>query len=185
MLIALGCLAIWLLPEDVQQLLVYNRSELVAGEWWRLWSAHLTHYNASQLMADSGLVALLGVVASRYGSAWRLCIALIVAMPLMSLLLFWLVPDMMLYRGASGLAALLWLLVGLQLISKAASGSRQFWIGVLFLLFLVVKVTGEAFALFPAFSDLPAGVVVAWQMHLFGMMMGVLIFLGCLRFEEQ
>ena len=170
--VALLCWAVWFLPDSWLAVLVYEREAIAAGEWWRLWTGHLTHYTLSQLIADSGLVALLGLVVQRFISPALLSLSIVIALPLMSLLLFWLLPELASYRGASGLAAMLWLLAGLQMILSARPGSTQFWLGVLFLMILAGKLIGEAFALFPAFSDLPAGVVVVWQVHLFGTVIG-------------
>ncbi|NWF37830.1 hypothetical protein F3F96_01560 [Mariprofundus sp. NF] len=183
--VALLCWLVWFLPEAYQAALVYDSNAAVAGEWWRLWSGHLTHYTLSQLIADSGLVALLGLVLHRVISPYLFAISIIVALPLISLLLLWLVPEMNSYRGASGLAAMLWFMVGLHLIVQAKSGSVPIWIGPLFILLLIAKVAGEALALFPALSELPAGVVVAWQVHLFGMVIGLMVYLLCVRKQSD
>jgi len=181
LVIALLCWLIWFLPDNYQTLLVYQSDAIMTGEWWRLWSGHLTHYTLSQLIADSTLVALLGFVLKPFIRPRQLTAAIIAVLPLLSLLLLWLVPEINIYRGASGLAAMLWLMVGLQLITSADVGSSLFWIGLLFILLLVAKVAGEALALFSAISDLPAGIVVAWQVHLFGMVMGLIVYLLCVR----
>lgn len=178
---ALLCWLVWFLPEAYQAALVYDANAVVAGEWWRLWSGHLTHYTLSQLVADSGLVALLGLVLHRFFRPSLFAASIIVALPLISLLLIWLVPEMNSYRGASGLAAMLWFMAGLHLSLQAKSGVVPLWIGPLFILLLIAKVTGEALALFPALSELPAGVVVAWQVHLFGMVIGLVVYLLCVR----
>jgi len=181
LVVALLCWLIWFLPDSYQLDLVYQSDAIVAGEWWRLWSGHLAHYTLSQLIADSTLVALMGLVLQRFIKPWQLIAAIIVVLPLLSLLLLWLVPEINTYRGASGLAAMLWLMVGLQLIASADAGSSPFWIGLLFILLLVAKVAGEALGMFSAVSELPAGIVVAWQVHLFGMVMGLIVYLLCLR----
>lgn len=179
--VALLCWLVWFLPDFYQAELVYDSNAVVAGEWWRLWSGHLAHFTLSQLIADSGLVLLLGLALQRFITPSRFAILIIVALPLMSLLLLWLVPEMSSYRGASGLAAMLWLMVGLHLSLQAKTGSTPIWIGPLFILLLIGKVAGEALSLFPSLSELPAGVVVAWQVHLFGMVIGLLGYLLCVR----
>lgn len=164
------------MPTPYSDLLVFERNALLDGEWWRLWSGHLTHFTWVQLLADSGVVAILGYFTQRYLKSAFLMFSLLLAMPVISGLLLWLIPDMNDYRGASAIGALMWVLAGCVFLAECKLFSPHFWLGCLFLLALIIKIAGEALSLLPSLSPLPQGVQVVWQSHLFGAVTGFVLF---------
>lgn len=156
--------------------MVFERDALIEGEWWRLWTAHLTHFTLSQLIVDSGIIAILGYVVQRYLKSVYLLTSILLSMPVISGLIFWLVPDLSVYRGASAIGAMLWMLASTHFLYECKMYSVNFWLGVLFLLALPLKISGEALSLLPVISELNHGVQIAWQAHLFGALTGIVIF---------
>lgn len=174
---ALICWWVWFLPAQFVDLLTFDRGALLNGEWWRLWSAHFTHYTLMQMAADTGVVVVLGFVIRSRISGTFLTVCVLVAMPVISGLMLWLAPEMNSYRGASAVASLMWALGGSLFLAECRPFSARFWMGLLFLLLLAIKIVGEGLALLPPLTELPDGVRVAWQGHLFGAVAGFLIFL--------
>lgn len=41
-------------------LLIYDRSAIAHGEWWRIWTGHLVHFGWPHFIADTGLFVILG-----------------------------------------------------------------------------------------------------------------------------
>jgi len=41
----------------------FEQEAIMQGEWWRLWTAHFTHFKHSQLFINS---AVMGIIARRF-----------------------------------------------------------------------------------------------------------------------
>lgn len=133
---------------------LYDRTAILRGEWWRLWTGHWVHFSASHLAWN--LVVLLGA------GAWlerlnpgRLIRYTFVGAPLISLGLLVLGPAMQVYGGLSGLATgVIVLLAFTQLAAHRPDRSR--WIAVLAL--VVLKIAYDAGHAAPLLSrfDSPA-----------------------------
>ncbi|HKI62511.1 MAG TPA: rhombosortase [Mariprofundaceae bacterium] len=169
---ALICWIVWFLPDTTSSTLAFDRQAIVAGQLWRLWTCHVTHFSWQQLSIDSSVVAILGYTVQRHMKAMHLMALFTLALPLVSLAIFWLVPDMLHYRGASGIGAMLWMMAACQMLLQSRRYSAYFWLGIIFLTLLFAKLIGEAFLGMQAVSALPGNVQVAWQAHLFGAIIG-------------
>lgn len=116
--------------------LQYDRGALLRGEWWRVLSAHLTHFDANHLVWDTGVLLLLGWVCECESRA-RTTAALSLSAPAIAAALWWWQPEFAVYRGLSGLdSALFGLLAGTllhrpQIIARIA--------GLLALLVVCIK----------------------------------------------
>lgn len=158
-------------PESWRSALEYDRHALAAGEVWRIWTGHLVHFSARHAVVDlATLAALAWAVEMRCGH--RVAAGLLLcAPPLLSLALFFCVPELAVYRGASGLCVV----YGSALALALWSGSRRMRASVLLVAALFVLKTGfEAIGSPADFSGLGDGVRVAWQAHVFGALIGVL-----------
>ncbi len=120
--------------------LPYVRERVLAGEWWRMWSAHLVHFGPGHL----GWNLLVFVPASAWAerlAPGRTRLLLALAPGFIGLALVAFDPTLTRYAGLSGLAAsALALLAFLHL--RARDADRWFWGGVLGL--LLVKIAAEA-----------------------------------------
>lgn len=165
--LALLCLIPLLLPDAGQSGLEYRREELLAGEIWRLWSGHLVHFSALHALQDGLAGILLTFSLLHWWNGRCLLLRLLVLAPLISLVLLLGVPDMAIYRGASGLdMALLGML--LRLLATTRPDWRPGLIGIALLLGGKMLLDAQG----GIWSSLPPGVEVAWQAHGAGLLLG-------------
>ena len=122
------------------ELLIYDRTLLLQGQWWRGWTGHVVHFGRSHLFWD--LVVLLPAGCWLEFLWPRLTRWFYVGCPLViSAALFVFEPALQRYAGLSGLATgVMVLLAGLQL-RFGRDGRRWLWLGVLAL--VAVKIGHE------------------------------------------
>ncbi|MBC7367864.1 MAG: rhombosortase [Undibacterium sp.] len=140
--------------------LLYERTGILRGEYWRLWTGHLVHFGPSHLVWNLLIFALAAVWAERLAPV-RTRILLAVAPGVIGLALLALDPALQTYAGLSGVvAAALAFLAFTQLTPPALAGppvtiparpsDRWFWRGVLALILL--KIAAEFAAEQPLFA---------------------------------
>lgn len=88
-------------------------------EPWRLWTGHLVHYGWGHGLANLAAMAVPWILVSRRDRS-QLLLVVGVAAPLLSLLLLPTLGGGQ-YRGASGLACVLWAWAGLRLAGRRES----------------------------------------------------------------
>ncbi len=137
------------------------RDAVNAGEWWRLWSAHLVHTDSQHLGWNLGLLLVLGTVAHRAKMVRATLIYLLFSMPLISLGLLVLYPELQWYAGLSGVLHGLIALILLARFHPAA------WLG---LGLLATKLTLEQANLWPAPTT---GYSVVSEAHVLGFLCGM------------
>ena len=151
LLFAVPAVLITLLPATHGALL-YDRSAILRGEWWRLWTGHWVHFSASHLFWNL-LVALAAgtwLESLQPGRLWRY---LLVAAPMVSGMLLGWEPAMQTYGGLSGLATGGVVLLALEQISGRDAG-RHWWWGLLVLIAAKIAFEiGAPAALFSRFAD--------------------------------
>jgi rhomboid family GlyGly-CTERM serine protease len=164
LLVAGAALAVFVLPALADPLL-YRRSELAAGQLWRLWTGHLIHFGWQHLAADLAVFLTAGiwieVIAPRTTRAF---LALTPAAT--SGLLFFADPQLTFYGGLSGIAVGLLVLLALVQLRRDIAAPRWLWPAVLAL--VVGKVALEAFTNTPLVSDFAADIKVSSLAHLGG-----------------
>ena len=94
--------------------LVLERSAVLHGELWRLWTGHLVHDHVAHALWNLAAVAALGSCLERRHPA-RFALSLLVAAPLSAAAVVVLRPDLASYQGASALASALYVLGALAL----------------------------------------------------------------------
>jgi len=173
---ALLCWVAWYLSPHHIALLEFDRQAIAAGEWWRLWSAHLIPFNYSQLLLNSGILALMGFLLARFTKSWQLLMSLLIAMPMMTGLLLLLIPDLKEYRGAIGVAAMMLIMAIWFLIIESKRFSLGYWIGVLMLFLFVAKLGLETWMIvLPTHSHVKQPHVL-WLVQCFGVLLGLAFF---------
>jgi rhomboid family GlyGly-CTERM serine protease len=147
----------------------YDRSAILSGEIWRLWTGHWVHFSNRQSLLDVSLLFLVGMLAEREFGARLTASVLWLGMPVISLGLLLVAPDLLEYRGASGLAVLLaW-------FAASAVWHRQarLRMGLAALGFVwIVKTMIDAAGWVSDVVSLPVHVRVAWQAHVLGAVIG-------------
>jgi rhomboid family GlyGly-CTERM serine protease len=163
------CLLLACLGEPVASALAWDRSAILQGQVWRLWTGHLVHVSGSHAGADVLALFATGSLAEPLLGARRFALTLLGGAALVSLGLLAFAPALAEYRGASGLATLTAVLAG-ALAWRSHPRLRPV-LGCA-VVALALKTLWEAGAHAAALADLPAGVAVSWQAHLLSALLG-------------
>jgi len=99
--------------------LLYDRTALARGEWWRIWTGHLVHFGWPHWFADAGLFFILGWLLEARHPRFSYT-ALAVMPPFITAVIWWGEPTMLRYGGLSALN------LGL-LLYLAAQGWQRNW----------------------------------------------------------
>jgi rhomboid family GlyGly-CTERM serine protease len=181
--VASASLAVAVIP-GAGELLQYERATVESGEYWRLLSSQLAHWTPRMATADLLVLLITGTwleSRSRRLVAWTiLATALLVGVTVHT----WL-PELMLYRGSSGIASGLFVAVALDVLG---SPSRP-WLRHLALVSLLVfgaktaweAATGAALVAGP----LPQGVLAIPTVHLVGALAGIVCFMFVSRRDTR
>jgi rhomboid family GlyGly-CTERM serine protease len=173
--LALACIALAcgaaMLGNTAADALAYDRQAILSGQIWRLWSGHLVHYSPRHALTDAGVLFLIGLVLEPLVGTRRLCLALGLCASLIALALLACMPNLLQYRGLSGLDMMMAVMALIALWrSDGLSGSWLVVLGAAMLL----KTVCEAGGLSPGEATLPQGVVVVWQAHALGAACGII-----------
>ena len=134
-------LAVLLLPllggEALQELWRYERSSMVAGQWWRWGTAHITHLDAGHALLNCTGLALLWALFARSYRPWQWAVA--VALILLTIDAgFWFIStQLQWYVGASAL------LHGAFAAGCVAMIRQQDRLGTVAIIVLVAKLAWE------------------------------------------
>ncbi|MCU7904876.1 MAG: rhombosortase [Candidatus Thiodiazotropha sp. (ex Epidulcina cf. delphinae)] len=167
--ISLACLLFGLLPTSLVDSLQYHRTEIAAGEWWRLITGHLTHLGWGHLLMNlAGLWLIWGLFPGQYPA--HRCIYRPALLMLGASLGLWLFsPEVVWYKGLSGMlhGLLCW-----ALLRRIRFQPAPF---ILILAFLWVKLAWEQwFGPIPGSESLASGQVIV-DAHLYGAVSGILL----------
>jgi rhomboid family GlyGly-CTERM serine protease len=101
LLISLLAVLAWACPllTDAMQL---DYTLVAGGQWWRIWTGHLTHYDGGHLAWDLLMFAVLAAACEREHPRW-FAIFLIMLMAGVTVVIAIGCPDVRVYRGLSGL----------------------------------------------------------------------------------
>ena len=157
LLLTLTALAVYAVPSLLNRL-QFERTDIAAGQWWRLLTCHFTHWSLDHLFWDLLVFAVLGVICERINRACMLaCLALSSAA--ISIAVWWLAPELSHYRGLSGLDSAFFTLL-VSMIARTAITEKR-WGGlampVLMLVLFGAKVFYEAASGATIFADHTAG----------------------------
>lgn len=166
--LAMACLTGALLPESWSGRISLQAAAVGAGEWWRLWTGHFSHYSPWHGMVNAAVILILASLLSRPFSTRGSAFWLLLALPGLSLAILAISPGQVEYRGASGIASALLLMV---LVRQRRTAPRALAVlGALWLFKLGADIAG----LSGPWNALPSGVVLSWQAHVSGIGIGLL-----------
>jgi len=148
------------------------------GEWWRLWTAHFTHFKHSQLLINGSIMAVMGMIAGRFAKIWQLLLCFIIAMPIITGLLLLTSPHLLFYRGACGITAMMWMIATWFLIVESKPFSLGCWLGIVFLLLFIAKAGLEGLLLLSPSAHHSSSLNITWLIQFFGAMVGLAFFNG-------
>jgi rhomboid family GlyGly-CTERM serine protease len=149
--------------------LQFDREALAAGQWWRLVTAHLTHFDANHLAWDVGMLVALGAVCEAI-SRRGVMIALGLASVAITAAVWAWQPHFETYRGLSGLDCALFGLFATWLIRQPSRQSA--WLGIIALLGVGAKSAFEINTGTPMFAS-GSGYSPVPLAHLVGAISGI------------
>lgn len=181
LVIVLAVLAVFAGGEVVQSLLQYDAAAIRSGQWWRLFTQHLTHWDGSHLFWDSVAFLVLGVACElRHRTRFLVCLAL--SAPLISLTLLANLPWLYLCRGLSGLDSALFAVVVWQTaVENTREGGakpdarRVLVAGIAALLFVGKCLYEQRTGAMLFVNNSPDGPVVVYLAHLAGFACGLAV----------
>ncbi len=181
LVIVLAVLAIFAGGEAIQSPLQYDAEAIRSGQWWRLFTQHLTHWDSSHLFWDSVAFLVLGAACElRHRARFLACLAL--SAPLISLALLANLPWLYLCRGLSGLDSALFAVVVWQIAventreDEAKPDVRRVLVGGIAALLFVGKCLYEQRTGTMLFvNNAPDGPVVVYLAHLAGFACGLAV----------
>ena len=109
------------LSSQVTSLMQFDRSAIMQGEIWRIFTGHMTHWSLSHLFWDILVFLVLAGLIERF-SRRRFLACFASASLMISLLVFAFLPEMAFYRGLSGIDSGLFMMLLVMLYHKNASG---------------------------------------------------------------
>jgi len=175
-LFAALCWAVWQLSPHNVSMLAFEKEAIVHGEWWRLWTSHVTHFTYSQLVVNSTVMVVMGLLAGRFAKNWQIILSFLVAMPIMTGLLLVTTPYLQFYRGASGISAMMWMIAVWFMIVESKRFSLGYWLGLFFLLLFIAKFGMEGLALLSPSSRHASGLNISWLVQFYGTLAGLAFF---------
>jgi rhomboid family GlyGly-CTERM serine protease len=182
--IALTVVVVHFVPAAAQWL-QYDRQVLLAGQWWRFLTGHLVHWNTEHLVWDLLMFVVLGYLIERQ-SRCRLLGLLLGSATAISSYVWCVRPDVVTYRGLSGIDTALFVYLAAMLVVDAVQ-NRQLGRGLaagMLLASLASKLFFESATGGTLFvNSNAAGFGVLIEAHLLGALVGVLVVgLCCRRF---
>ena len=151
--------------------LQYDRVQVTAGELWLLLSGQLAHWTLRMALVDLGVLLVLGAWLEARGERGEMVVALALGAVFTAVAVHALSPDLLFYRGSSGLASALFVLTALR-IARSSGGTERSLALLALALFLAKagweSLTGQALFAGP----LAPGVRVVPLVHLLGGLAG-------------
>jgi len=171
--LALAALAVHAWPA-LGSLLEYDRAGLAQGELWRLVTCHFTHWSWEHALLDALVLAVVGgVYALRGGQRLLPCIA--AAAVVIPSALWLVVPEMVRYRGLSGIDAAVTALLAVAMI-RSSRRPVDLLSSLLAVAGLAAKICFELWSGQAAFVDsTAAGFVPVPLAHLLGGVTGAVV----------
>ena len=172
---ALGLLALQGYPQWLQ----YDRQQLLSGELWRVWTAHIVHTNLAHFALNTAAALLIYRFFFRAISLRALWVSALLFSALISAGLFLFLPALDWYNGLSGL---LHAMVAYFSIRLAAAGAGVYW---LWLCALWLKVAIEWLGHSPVYASLGGDMNVITEAHLAGAVTGTVAGLVVWFFRQR
>lgn len=169
-LAAVCCAVVWWVPDWTAAGLAYDRHALQGGQFWRAWTGHLVHFGWPHALVDGMVLLVATAVVAHYRGWCVTALAWLAGAPLVSLGLLATLPELQVYRGASGMATMMGTAAAC-LLWRAEPRSR----GMIALLAtgVAIKLLLDANGAMPASTTLPEDIRVVWQAHALGAILGV------------
>jgi rhomboid family GlyGly-CTERM serine protease len=113
--------------------LLYDRSTLVQHEWWRFITSHWVHLSTDHLFWSAATFLVLGSLCEIMNPKRSYAVISISAISIPAVI-WWGMPDLLIYGGLSGLDCALYALLMVLLIKREIRSRSWVWIAVFSLL---------------------------------------------------
>ncbi len=158
----------------MREALEYHRDGVAAGELWRLLTGQLVHWSTPMLMADFAVLLVAGFLLART-SPRVLIFCVPISAAAVGAAVHFLSPELIRYRGSSGIASALVIACALDLVHAGGASRRA---GIAASAFFGGKLAYEvATGTSISSGTLPPGVTVAPVAHLAGAASGAVAWL--------
>ena len=180
--IVIGTIITYLSPA-LTSILVYDRTAISNGEFWRLLSGHMVHFNVSHLVYNlTAFILTAWILEAKAGRVHFSLVCTFITLAI-SVFLLNLKPKMIEYGGLSGLVCGLFVYLGL--IEMGTRGPwRMLWLVALLIIPLKIVVeshTGKSVLPYPeSLSFVPV-----WEGHAIGSLSALFAFLAQKLFENK
>jgi rhomboid family GlyGly-CTERM serine protease len=166
-------LSAFIFDAQISDLLIYNRSLITAGEYWRIISGHFFHSNANHFLLNTAAVALLWALHGQYYSYKNYLLVFLTSAIVCSLGIYWFSVNIELYVGLSGV------LHGFFVWGALIDLKHKEKTGYLLLIGVMAKIIHEQVYGASADVEILIGASVATDAHLYGAIGGMLAFIWC------
>ena len=166
-------LSAFIFDAQISDLLIYNRSLITAGEYWRIISGHFFHSNANHFLLNTAAVALLWALHGQYYSYKNYLSVFLTSAIVCSLGMYWFSVNIELYVGLSGV------LHGFFVWGALMDIKHKEKTGYLLLIGVIAKIIHEQIYGASADVEILIGASVATDAHLYGAIGGLLAFIWC------
>jgi rhomboid family GlyGly-CTERM serine protease len=174
---AIALLAVLAFALGASSWIQFDRGGIAGGQFWRLFTGHLAHWNIDHVLWDTVAFVALGVLCERIHRRRFLYCTLGAAVAI-SAAVWCLLPSMSLYRGLSGIDSALFALLAVQVLRDA--WPRRNWtiagVAIGAGLAFAGKVAYETYSGTTLFVDSPAaGMTPVPLAHIVGCLVGLLV----------
>lgn len=125
------------LPDRAHDLLSYQSDLIAAGEWWRLFSGQLLHFELSHLGLNVAGIWVMYLLFAEHAASWRYAILIGTLTLLIGIAMYYFAPSMQYYVGFSAV------LYGIFAWGACLDIQRKIRLGYLLLVGMVAKVSWE------------------------------------------
>ncbi len=120
----------------------FDRSLVAGGQWWRVLSGHLAHWNGEHLFWDLATFTALGLGCERIARGRYFACLLLSAVAIPASIV-WLQPQISVYRGLSGIDTAIFSLLAAVLLRQMIAERQWQWVaGIAALLAGLMAKTG-------------------------------------------
>ena len=165
--------------EQVADFLIYNRTLVTQGEYWRYFTGHFLHTNGNHFMLNAAAVVLLWALHGQYYNHVNFSMIFIISALTCGFGIHWFSLDITLYVGLSGV------LHGFFVWGALMDIKHREKTGYLLLIGVILKIAHEQ--LYGASADVEAFInsSVATDAHMFGAIGGLLTFSICYLINKK
>ena len=151
-------------------LLIYNRNQIIAGEYWRIITGHFFHSNGNHFMLNAAAVGLLWALHGQYYNPKNYLLVFMTSAIICGFGVYWFSVNIALYVGLSGV------LHGFFVWGALMDIKHKEKTGYLLLIGVIAKIIHEQFYGASADVEILIGASVATDAHLYGAIGGFLAF---------